>query len=294
MQGDIKSARGAIRICPQETAAVEVPLEDVAVILVGTGTRFSAGAMYQLMKYDVAAVFCDWKGVPIGAVYGMREHSRVGARHRAQAELSVPRKKNAWGKIIAAKILGQANTLKEINPGRAAELAALSRAVKSGDPGNLEARAAKFYWKNLWGGEEFTRIPGNGQGKLSSSRNAQLDYAYTILRGYGIRAVLAAGLAPSLGVFHSGRSNNFALVDDLIEPLRPAVDARVAQLPSDSHMEDGDTRKALVAAATTVFTANGYTIPTVFEEFAQTYAKYVEGDSKFLTVPIWEGLADAG
>jgi CRISPR-associated protein Cas1 len=44
------------------------------------------------------------------------------------------------------------------------------------------------------------------------------------------RAVMDAGLLPSIGVFHRNYFNAFPLVDDVVEPYRPFVDERVFAL----------------------------------------------------------------
>ena len=50
------------------------------------------------------------------------------------------------------------------------------------------------------------------------------------MRALCARAVVAAGLHPSIGVHHANRGNPFALADDLIEPFRPLVDALTVRL----------------------------------------------------------------
>jgi CRISPR-associated protein Cas1 len=60
--------------------------------------------------------------------------------------------------------------------------------------------------------------------------NGLLNYGYTVLRSMCARAVVAAGLHPSIGVHHANRGNAFALADDLIEPFRPLVDALTLRL----------------------------------------------------------------
>src|SRR3546814_14778436 len=57
-----------------------------------------------------------------------------------------------------------------------------------------------------------------------------LNYGYAILRSMCARAVVAAGLHPSIGVHHANRGNAFALADDLIEPFRPFSDALTLRL----------------------------------------------------------------
>lgn len=288
MEGSLRSARGAIEVHRDDCPPVSIPVADVAVILVGISVRFSAAVIHRLLENDVAVIFCDWKGVPEGAAHGNVAHGRVGARHQAQARLSYPRRKNAWGRIVASKIAGQAQVLSDLGLVEASDLRAMAREVRSGDPGNFEALAARLYWAALWGGDGFRRDPGKGRNQ-TNSRNAQLDYGYTVLRGHGIRAVMAAGLAPSLGIFHRGRSNYFALVDDLIEPFRPAIDWAVCQLPDDSNMRDSTVRRSLVEAASQRFLAEGETIPSVFTDLAQQFGRYVEGEIARLPVPVWCG-----
>lgn len=288
MEGAIKSGRGSIEIHPQDRSPASIPVADVAVVLIGISVSFSAAVIHRLLENDVAVIFCDWKGVPYGAAHGNLSHGRVGARHQAQARLTTPRRKNAWGRIVAAKISGQAQVLEDLGAIEALDLRAMARDVRSGDPVNFEAAAARIYWSAMWGEQGFRRHPGAGKGQ-ADLRNAQLDYGYTVLRGHGIRAVMAAGLAPSLGVFHRGRSNYFSLVDDLIEPFRPAIDWSVSQLSLDAGMEEMEVRQHLVTASSQKFLPDGSTVATALTDLAQQYGRYVEGDLSRLPVPAWCG-----
>lgn len=288
LEGHISSERGALCIAPQSSDIVSIPVADVAVVLVGPKVHFSTAVIHRVLADDVTVLFCDWKGVPEGGAYAWGEHARACARQRAQAQLSVPRQKNAWARLIRAKIHGQYLTLEKLNRSAAKMLASLEKEVRSGDPCNCEAQAARIYWQALWGDEGFHRYPGAGL-VSEDCRNSHLDYAYTVLRGHGIRAVLAAGLAPALGLFHHGRSNNFALVDDLIEPFRPVVDFYVAQLSANAPMNAAATRQHLVAAASQPFNRNGLTIPSALEDLAQHFGQYCENDLEKLPVVAWDG-----
>jgi CRISPR-associated protein Cas1 len=101
--------------------------------------------------------------------------------------------------------------------------------VRSGDPANVEAHAARVYWPALFG-DAFRRLPEG------EPPNGLLNYGYMVLRACVARALCGAGLHPAFGLHHHNRGNPFCLADDLLEPLRPLVDVRV---------------KALVAAGTT-------------------------------------------
>jgi CRISPR-associated protein Cas1 len=116
--------------------------------------------------------------------------------------------------------------------------------VRSGDPHNLEAQAARIYWKALFGDIHFRRDPQSGE-----SLNPFLNYGYAILRGVVARAACAAGLHPSLGIHHHNRYNPFCLADDLMEPFRPVVDRAVAKLKDDwgeNVLLDRDSKRVLL------------------------------------------------
>ena len=284
-EGELRSTRGGVEVCPEEGTPTKVPVAEIAVVLVGMKVALSAAVLHRLAEADVAVLFCDWRGIPEGGCYSWSDHGRVAARHRAQAGVSLPRKKNAWARLIRAKIEGQASVLENIKIRGSGELLALADQVRSGDPGNVEAQAARLYWSRALG-KGGVRQPAAGQ---LIGANACLDYGYSVLRGHLMRAILAAGLAPALGVFHRGRGNAFALADDLIEPFRPAIDEVALQLPPTASPSDRSVKQLLVMAASQRFDGEGHGIPAVAEALAQSFGRYVEGDIDRLNVLSWQG-----
>ncbi|MCQ5272556.1 type II CRISPR-associated endonuclease Cas1 [Schaalia odontolytica] len=289
-EGELRSTRGGVEVCPEEGTSTTIPVAEVAVFLVGMKVNLSAAVLHRLAEADVAVLFCDWRGIPEGGCYSWSDHGRVAARHRAQAEVSLPRKKNAWARLVRAKIEGQASVLENLKIRGSGELLAFADQVRSGDPGNVEAQAARLYWSRALG-KGVGRQPAAGQ---LIGANACLDYGYSVLRGHLMRAVLAAGLAPALGVFHRGRGNAFALADDLIEPFRPAIDEVALQLPLTASPSDRSVKQLLVAAASQRFDGDGHGIPAVAEALAQSFGRYVEGDIDRLNVLSWQGPSRVG
>ena len=112
-------------------------------------------------------------------------------------------------------------------------------------------------------------------------------YGYTILRGVVVREVLASGLSPSLGLFHRGRANTFALADDMIEPFRPVVDVYVATKLTGELELTKQVRAGLVSISQQPFTRDGASLATTVRQMCQNYARYVEGDTERLSVPRW-------
>lgn len=255
------------------------PLADVMCILMGPDTHWSSRVTAMAAKFDVPVLTCDWRSVPISCTLPWSSNSRVAARQLAQASLKKPRRKNAWMHIIQAKIKGQAANLPA---GETRDrLLDLAKRVRSGDPENREAQAARTYWSQLF-------LPGKfSRNKDVAGTNAHLNYGYTILRGAVIRAISVAGLSPTLSIQHSNRSNCFALADDLIEPFRPAVDFIVKGLPADASLDDKETKTALVSVLSLKHGRSGITVQSAINDLAQNYAIYVEADSGELRVPAW-------
>lgn len=187
--------------------------------------------------------------------------------------------KNAWMQVVRAKVSGQALNLP---PGTCRDkIQSLLPRIRSGDPDNIEARAARTYWSCMFTGEAFRRAP-DGDG-----RNSLLNYGYAVLRGMMLRSIVAAGLSPTLGIFHRNRANAFALVDDLVEPYRPAVDHAVGGMLPTARLEDSPTKRALVAVLQEPMRTFGPTVLSSMTELAQQYARYAEGEVEKLVVAHW-------
>jgi CRISPR-associated protein Cas1 len=57
------------------------------------------------------------------------------------------------------------------------------------------------------------------------------------------RSIVAAGLLPTLGIFHKNRYNAYCLADDLMEPYRPYVDQIVHQMVAEMGITDEMTKE---------------------------------------------------
>lgn len=200
--------------------------------------------------------------------------------------MTLPQRKNAWGQVIRAKISGQAANLRLIGNKDWRRLASMLKDVRSGDPNNVEGRAARYYWARLFN-EDVNSFSRHPQG--STGRNALLDYGYAVLRGHGMRAVLSAGLSSGVGIFHHNRSNAFNLVDDLIEPFRPAIDWVVAELPAGVSLDDRSTKQILVDGSVQAFTSSGTSVAATLTDLAQQLGQYAEHQIDKLRVPAWDG-----
>ena len=111
-------------------------------------------------------------------------------------------------------------------------LIALVPEVRSGDPANVEAQAARKYWQALVKSELLPE--GFRRDRDGVWPNSFFNYGYAILRAITARAICGAGLHPTFGLHHHNKYNPFALADDLMEPFRPIVDRTVLQLVEET------------------------------------------------------------
>lgn len=215
----------------EQAQSARVPFEDIAVIILNnreitiTHPVLSACAEYGIGLYSTGD-----NHQPNGVFLPFLQHSRVTRMQRLQLDLDKPTAKRAWASIVQSKICNQARCMTHLTRGDARRLESYARRVQSGDKGNMEAQASAYYFPQLFGRSFHRSQPG--------WINAALDYGYAIMRGACARGVVAHGLLPTLGLFHSSEQNAFNLADDLIEPFRPIVDLHVASMPPHPETDD--------------------------------------------------------
>ena len=163
--------------------------------------------------------------MPTGLMLPLCGNTTQNERFRYQIESSLPLKKQLWQQTIQAKINNQAAILKEYAKCDIGCMDTWAKNVRSGDPDNFEARAAFYYWQNLFGNiDDFTRE------RDGCFPNNLLNYGYAILRGIVARALVSSGLLPTLGIHHHNRYNAYCLADDIMEPYRPYVDKVICEI----------------------------------------------------------------
>ncbi|MEM9522559.1 MAG: type II CRISPR-associated endonuclease Cas1, partial [Pseudomonadota bacterium] len=212
--------RGFLKVSEDGSEIGRTPLDQIAGVIVHAhGTTWSTSLLTALADRGAPVVLCAANHAPKSVLLPIEGHHAQGARMRAQWQAKTPLLKRAWKQVVTSKVLMQAAALEAIGE-VSAPLTMMARKVTSGDGGNIEARAARHYWPRMMG-PEFRRDTG------ALDENALLNYGYTVLRAATARAVVAAGLHPTIGLFHSNRGNAFALADDLMETFRPLVDCAV-------------------------------------------------------------------
>ena len=271
-----------------ELPKATLPVEDLGVVIVDDArATYTQAALLALLEAGAAVLVTGRDHLPAGMMLPCAGHHAQTERHRAQIEASAPLRKRAWQAIVRAKIAQQAVVLSHFT-GDCGGLRPLARRVRSGDPDNLEAQAAQRYWPRLFG-KAFRRD------RAAGGVNALLNYGYAVLRAAVARAVVAAGLLPSLGVHHRHRGNPFCLADDLLEPYRPYVDWRVRALAGESGETAPDlsvrgTRAALLALLNETIRVGGRREPLLLalHSSAASLCRALTGGERSLSLP--EGL----
>ncbi|WP_119165891.1 type II CRISPR-associated endonuclease Cas1 [Algihabitans albus] len=258
-----------------------LPLDDIAAVIASAhGITYSNSLLVALAERNAPLVVCAANFMPAAVLLSADGHHEQAGRMMDQAAASKPLRKRLWAQLVSAKIEAQAATLKVVGA-RHEGFGLLARKVRSGDPDNVEAQAARRYWPLLFGAD-FRRD------RAAGGLNALLNYTYTVLRAGTARAVMGAGLHPSFGLAHRQRGNPFALADDLMEPFRPVADLLVFEAARAGIREpDKDSKPALARVLITdMSTAAGVSpVGVCLQRLAVSLAQCFGGETRILELP---------
>ena len=203
-----------------------IPIEDIGVVVLDNKRiTITTGTMEALLENNAAVITCDSRSMPTGLMLPLYGNTLQNERFRDQLDASLPLRKQLWQQTIKQKIANQEAVLRNYTDTETRCMRAWVDEVRSGDTDNLEARAAAYYWKNL-----FPQIPNFVRGREEAPPNNLLNYGYAILRAVIARALVSSGLLPTLGIHHHNRYNAYCLADDIMEPYRPYIDELVVKI----------------------------------------------------------------
>jgi CRISPR-associated endonuclease Cas1 len=218
-------------------------------VVIGSDGMVSLSALRWLADQDASFLMLDRNGSVLATTGPVRVSD---ARLRRAQALS-----NESGaatlitkELIFQKLVGQAKVARESldNLEVSEQIAQLRTCVESANTidkiRTLESQAAKLYWR-AWREVPVNfpkvdqlRVPdhwkqfGTRESPLTNSPrlaanppNAILNYVYAILESEARLAAAALGLDPGLGVLHVDSRTRDSLACDLMEPVRPRVDA---------------------------------------------------------------------
>lgn len=224
------------------------------VVVIGNSGTISLDALRWLGDVKVPLVHIDAEGrvLATSAVWGT-DNPKL---RRAQAlAMDRPIGLELARSVITDKLQGQLRVASQLPSGDGARqvieaaLGDLEGATSLDEIRTAEAVAASAYWPTwidvpvrfakvdastvpaLW------RSVGQRRSPLSQSARsavtpaqAALNYLYALLAAEARVACLTMGLDPGMGFLHADKGNRDSLVADVMEPVRPEVDAYVLEL----------------------------------------------------------------
>jgi len=263
-----------------------IPIEDIGVVILDhKQVTITQALMAALLDNNVAIITCDDQHLPVGLTLPLDGNHIQSERFQEQISASEPLKKQLWQQTVISKIQGQAFLLATQGVENT-NMIAWSKQVRSGDTDNLEGRAAAYYWKNIFHKPNFIR---DREGEFP---NNLLNYGYAILRAMMARALVAAGLLPTLGIHHHNRYNAYCLADDIMEPYRPHVDSWVLGiLEQHTDITDLSTeiKRQLLGLTTMDVTIDGHCSPMMIavQTTANSVQRCYSGESRKIVYPDW-------
>lgn len=202
----------------------KVHLSEISMLIIeSTAVSITAVLINELIKNNIAIVFCDEKHSPKGLTLGYHNNYHSAKNIAIQANWSKKFKTEVWTDIIYNKINNQANLLKKYQLDNGLLLSYLNELLP-GDSSNREGHAAKVYFNLLF--DMLNR-------RTPSFYNNALNYGYSILLSSFCREIIASGYVTELGVWHCNEFNHFNLASDLMETFRIIVDDMVLKLNED-------------------------------------------------------------
>lgn len=277
------SIRNGLLVIRKDGLEVDaMPCGEIAAVVVShREVVFTQAVLGALAEAGAILVACDARRRPAAMMLPLESHHVQAERYARQSELTKPKRKRLWQQIVQAKIRAQARMLEE-RIGTDGGLHALAQRVRSGDPNNVEARAARRYWSVLFGEGPYTR------GNEDDPRNHWLNYGYAVLRAATARAICASGLHPTFGLAHRSKANPFALADDLMEPFRPMVDRVVATESTGPLDKEAKQQLIEAVAARYMVEEENRTLFDILTRTAQSLARVVMGEGDRLWAPAWQ------
>jgi CRISPR-associated protein Cas1 len=267
-----------------------VPIEDVGIVILDhQQITITHGCIAALLANNAAIITCNHTHLPTGMMLPIDGHDIQSERFRYQIDASQPLKKQLWQQTVQCKILNQAAILYDRGI-PCDNMVYWARSVRSGDPDNYEARAAAYYWKNV-----FPKKVDFFRGRDGDPPNNLLNYGYAILRAIVARGLVSSGLLPTLGIHHRNKYNAYCLADDIMEPYRPYVDLIVLRIidNGENFLELGTSIKSQLLGIATVdvqFEKGTSPLMVGLQSTTSSLAKCYEGIIRKINYPLMKNF----
>jgi CRISPR-associated endonuclease Cas1 len=220
-------------------------------VVIGNDGTVTLSALRWLADQDASFVMLDRKGSVLATTGPVRPSDARLRRaqalaYRSETALQIARE------LLDQKLVAQDRLIREklhdtdVSAQIANAREKLATANSIDDLRFFESQAAKAYWAAwrklpiMFAKSDLRRVPDHwlkfgfraspltGSPRLAvNPPNAMLNYLYALLESEARLAAAALGLDPGLGVLHFDSRSRDSLASDLMEPIRPRVDAYV-------------------------------------------------------------------
>lgn len=261
----------------KQQGEITKPVEDIGIVVLDNRQiTITQGLLEALLENNSAVITCDNRSMPVGLMLPLCGNTVQSERFRDQIDASLPLKKQLWQQTVKAKIGNQAAVLAHCTGKATGCMKRWESDVRSGDPDNIEGRAAAYYWKSLF--SDFKELQNFTRDHDGIFPNNMLNYGYAILRAIVARALVSSGMLPTLGIHHHNRYNAYCLADDIMEPYRPYVDELVYSLVRESSGQElyltRETKAKLLSIPTTDVVIGGKHSPLMIAVSQTTASLY--------------------
>jgi CRISPR-associated endonuclease Cas1 len=220
-------------------------------VVIGSDGAVSFAALQWLSAQDVSLTFLDRNGKVLFVTGPVRSSDARLRRAQAMASGSGAALRIAR-ELISQKLAGQEqvvrNKLLDLETAKSIAnfRSRVDKAETIDEIRQCESMGAAVYWsawRNLsiffpksdlprvpdhWRVFETRKSPLSGSQRLAANpANACLNYLYAIFESEARLALAALGLDPGLGVLHNDSPSRDSLACDVMEPIRPQIDAYV-------------------------------------------------------------------
>lgn len=269
----VPGSRGSIRagrleVVKGEERLATIPIERIQGLVIHGNIDLSGALIRQMLWRSLTVVWCSSSGRVIG--WANPGDGPNGAARVRQHVAAANGRLDLSRQFIAAKVSNQATMLRRNGsaPGTVALLRQLAgrarQATSNPELFGIEGEAAAVYFAGFGTMLKSPELSMTVRTRRPAADpvNAALNFAYALLIGDVVRAVVACGLDAHAGFLHSSNRNKPALALDLCEEFRPLVaDSAVVRAFNNGEVAAGgfstimgactlrpDARKALIGA----------------------------------------------
>lgn len=130
----------------KQDSEVTRPIEDIGVVILDNKQiTITSGVLESFLENNCSVITCDSRSMPVGLLLPLYGNTTQNERFREQLDASLPLKKQLWQQTVQTKIRNQATVLSSCVGEEIGCMLKWANDVRSGDPDNLEGRAAAYY-----------------------------------------------------------------------------------------------------------------------------------------------------